>query len=101
MGLGSTAKKLQRVTDLAEEVYERLADLRDQIAALRNTVDETSDRVAAIETELDGQRALLEAVAREQGLDPEEILDEADGGETGVDATEDVADSTPATEEAS
>jgi len=31
MGLGGTAKKLQKVTDMAEDVYARLNDLRDQV----------------------------------------------------------------------
>ena len=69
MGLGSTAKKLSKVADIAEDLYARMQSLREELDATRETVEATSDRVAAVEEELDEQRALLEALAEEQGVD--------------------------------
>jgi septal ring factor EnvC (AmiA/AmiB activator) len=71
MGLGSTAKKLQQIADMAEDVYARLNQLREQVAETRATVDETKDRVDDIDRELAEQRALLEALATERGIDVE------------------------------
>jgi hypothetical protein len=77
MGLGSTAKKLQKLADRAEQLYAQLQDLRERMTALEASAQETSERTGRIERELDGQRALLKAVAEEQGLDPEQVLAEA------------------------
>lgn len=90
MGFGSTAKKLQRVTDLAEEVYERLSTLHDQVTSLRDTVEETNDRVAALEDEVAAQRAVVEALAREEGIDPDDVHEgAASNSEDDADATGD------------
>ncbi|SDZ79624.1 hypothetical protein SAMN04488065_0378 [Haloplanus vescus] len=69
MGFGSTAKKLQQVTDMAEDVYTRLNQLREQVAETRETVDETKVRIDHMENELAEQRALLEALAEEHDID--------------------------------
>ena len=69
MGFGSTAKKLQRVTEFAEEVYERLSRLHDQMVDLQQTVDDTNDRVAGLEDELAAQRAILRELAEQEGID--------------------------------
>lgn len=66
--LGNAGKKLSRMVDLAEELYERVVELREQVRALRETTQETRDRVVAVEDELADQRALLEAIADAQGL---------------------------------
>lgn len=54
---------------MAEDVYGRLADLREQVSATQETVEETSRRLARLEAEAAEQRALLEAVAEDRGLD--------------------------------
>lgn len=77
MGLGSTTKKLQKVADIADDLYTKLNEQREQLQELRSTVEETSDRVEAIDREQTEQRALLEALAEEQGLDTDAILTEA------------------------
>ncbi|MFC6976007.1 DUF5798 family protein [Halomicroarcula sp. GCM10025709] len=69
MGLGSTAKKIQKVADIAEELYSKVNELKSQLQELRGTVEETNDRVDELDRELAEQRALLEAVAEEQGID--------------------------------
>ncbi len=55
---------------MAEDVYEKLNDLRDQVVELRQRVERV-DRTA------EDNRALLEALAREQGIDVETVLAEA------------------------
>lgn len=74
--LGNAGKKLQRMVDLAEELYERMNQLREQLRDLQGTVEETNERVAAIETEQTAQRALLEAIADERDIDVDAVLDE-------------------------
>ena len=87
MVLGDTAKRIQRIVELAEELYERVNELRRQILALRETVEETSGRVVELERELDRQRALLEALADDRGIDVEAVLEGVGEGEN-----EDAAD---------
>ena len=93
MGLGSTAKTLQRVADMAENVYSRLNDVRDQLDQLRSTVNETDERVARLESEMAEQRALFDALAERQGIDVEGVtaelhIDEAESGPDGTVADE-------------
>lgn len=80
MGFGSTAKKLQKVTDMADKLYERFEKLREQVNELTGSVEETSDRVESLESDLAEQRALVEALAEQQGVDVDAVL--ADGAET-------------------
>lgn len=101
MGLGSTAKTIQRVADMGEKVYSRLNDVRDQLTELRSTVQTTDERVAQLEFELVEQRAILDAVAEQQGVDVESVIaeshiDEAEGVDQAP-ATADAADSPSST----
>jgi len=93
MGLGSTAKKLQKVADIADDLYTKVNEQREQLQELRSTVEATSDRVEAIDREQAEQRALLEALAEEQGLDTDAILTE-----TVIDDPEATADGEEGTE---
>ncbi|GGJ03245.1 hypothetical protein GCM10008995_11280 [Halobellus salinus] len=77
MGLGGTARKLQKVTDMAEDVYTRLNDLREQIVEMRETTRETSDRVDRLERETAEVRALVEALADAEDIDIERVTAEA------------------------
>ena len=99
MGLGSTAKKLQKVADMAEDLYAKLNEQKKQLQELRNTVEETNDHVADVDRELAEQRALLDALAAEQGLDTDAILTEAvveeAEGSTGEGTDPEPADAAP------
>jgi uncharacterized coiled-coil DUF342 family protein len=102
MGLGGATKKLQMVADMGEELYGRINELREQISDVRETVDETNRRVAAVENKLDGQAAILEALAEEQGIDVEEVLTdvaieeaEGEGDKRAIEAAIPDADSDP------
>ncbi|WP_049936206.1 DUF5798 family protein [Haloplanus natans] len=95
MGLGSTAKKLQQIADMAEDVYARLNQLREQVNETRATVDETKARVDDMDHELAEQRALVEALAEKQGIDVEAITAEVhvtDAESTAGDADESTTD---------
>lgn len=76
MGLGSTAKKLQQIADMAEDVYARLNQLREQVVETRKTVDETKARVDEMDHELAEQRAIVEALAEREGIDIDAITAE-------------------------
>ena len=73
MGFGSTAKKIQKLADTAEKLYSKLNELREQVTEMREKLDATSERVETLERENARQRALLEAIAEEQGIDTDDI----------------------------
>jgi uncharacterized coiled-coil DUF342 family protein len=77
VGLGSTAQKLQTVAEKAEQVYERLNKLRAEVEETQETVDEIQDRVLTVEEELAEQRAVLDAIAEEHGVDVDAVAAEA------------------------
>jgi len=91
MPLGSTAKKLQKVANTAEDVYGRLAELREQVLETQETVEETSRRIDRLEAEAAEQRALLEAIAEDLGIDLDAVTARAHIGE----AEGDDADGSP------
>jgi archaellum component FlaC len=89
MGFGSTAKKVQRLADRAEQMYSRLSELTEEINALRSSVRDTNDRVGRLEEDLATQQALLEAIAETQDIDVEAVTDAHDedaGGDGGTES---------------
>lgn len=74
--LGNAGQKISRMVELAETLYDRVVELREEVQALRETTRETRDRVAALEAQATEQRALLEALAEAEGLDVEAIVAE-------------------------
>lgn len=98
MGLGSTAKKLQRLGDVAEELYKRVAKLREEIDELRSTVEGTETDAAQLRRELGEQRAIIERLAAQQGIDTEQAIADAELPEPAGDPTPDeseTADESP------
>jgi peptidoglycan hydrolase CwlO-like protein len=77
MGIGGTAKKLQKVAEMGEELYTRINDLRAQVSEMRETVTATHDRVDTLENEVAEQRAILEALAAREGIDVDAVVAEA------------------------
>ena len=88
MGLGSTAKKLQTVAETAEKLYAKLNELREQIQDMRDTLETTNERVEQLETENAHQRALIEALAREEGIDVDEVLADVESSDRANRATD-------------
>lgn len=77
MGFGDTAKKIQTLADRAERTYKKISELRDEVDETQETVIDTSERVKTLENEMAEQRAVLDAVAREVGVDLESVSTEA------------------------
>ncbi|NIB98934.1 DUF5798 family protein [Halobacterium sp. R2-5] len=89
MGFGSTAKKLQKVAEVADKLYERFERLREQVNDLADTVEETNERVADLEREVAAQRAVLEALAEQDGVDVDAVVEDARVGDAGSDGADD------------
>ena len=77
MGFGDTAKKIQTLADKAERTYQKINELRSEVEETQTTVLDTSERVQQLENEMAEQRAVLDAVAREVGVDLESVSTEA------------------------
>lgn len=94
MGLGSTARKIQTLSDSAEKMYKQVQELQSRIVHLEEEVDDTHDTVKRLDRRMAEQRALLTAMAEAQGLDAEGIIAEAaiDEAEAADGATEPGAD---------
>lgn len=99
MGLGGTAKKLQKVMDAAEQLYSKMNEIIGELKNLQAEVENTSEQVDRIERDIARQRAVLEALADERGIDVAQVIEDADlpgagdGGEDG-DSTESDGDNT-------
>jgi septal ring factor EnvC (AmiA/AmiB activator) len=87
MGIGGTAKKLQKVAEMGEELYKRINDLRTQVSEMRETVTATHERVDRLENEVAEQRAILQALAEQEGIDVESLIAEAHISEAESDVT--------------
>lgn len=98
MGLGGTAKKLQKVASLAEDSYQKMNELREQLAQLRDEVQSTSEQVDSMERDLAEQRALLEALAEQQDLDVDSIIADANIEDIAADEGESTSDGTATAE---
>lgn len=89
MGLGGTAKKLQKVADMAEDVYAKLAALREEVVETRETVEETAERTAALEQQVAAQRAQIDRLLEANGVDPADVVEEPTIQARGVDTEPD------------
>lgn len=81
MGLGSTAKKLQNLVDVAEDLYNRVNDLRDRLVRMEETIDETNETVASMEADLAELQAVTEAIADDQGIDVDAVTQDVSDGD--------------------
>lgn len=73
MGLGGTAKKLQKIANMAEELYARVNDLREQLNGLGETVEQTNAAVEQLRREHAETRALVERLAENEGIDVDAV----------------------------
>lgn len=74
MGFGSTAKKLQKVADIADQLFKRINAMRSEIQDLQGAVEGAETDAAELRRELAETRALVEAVAEAEGVDTEAAL---------------------------
>lgn len=73
--LGGATQKISTIVELAEELYDRVNELRQRLEAVDDTVESTGARVEAIEGELAEQRAILEAIAADHGVDVATVIE--------------------------
>ena len=78
MDIAGTKKKIQRATKVAEESYKKMNEMLERMQGMEEDLQTTSDQVDYMEYELAEQRVLLKAIAEEQGLSVEEVLNDAD-----------------------
>jgi predicted transcriptional regulator len=91
--LGDATKKIQKLSTLAEKLYEKVNDLQARAEETTQTVNDTNDRVGELATELEQQRALLEAIADDHGIDVDEHIDDQEAS-TPSDTDHDETEST-------
>jgi len=84
---------------MADDLYAKISDLREELVAVRNSIDDTKDRVSSVETELQEQRVLLERIAEAEGVDTNLADGQTDREGTGEDATDTPPDTTEAAQE--
>lgn len=95
MDIAGTKKKIQRLSKVAEETYKKINEMMERIQKLQEDLETTSKQVDEIEYDLAEQRAILQALAEDQALDVDAILDDADLPERpGTDEESDEADTT-------
>lgn len=78
--IGSAGKKIQTIVELAEELYERTNEIRRKLQETSETVETTADRVERLEVEVAEQRAIVEAIATDHGVDVEAVADSVSMG---------------------
>lgn len=77
MGFGDTAKRIQTLADRAEQLIAQLKDVRERVINLEEATEETNHRVSRLEKDSEKQLVLLKELAREQGIDADEVLAQA------------------------
>jgi len=78
MDIAGTKKKIQRATKVAEASYKKMNEMLERTQEIETDLQNTSEQVDCMEYELAEQRVLLEAIAEEQGLDVETLLEDAE-----------------------
>ncbi|MGB9987850.1 DUF5798 family protein [Salarchaeum japonicum] len=76
MGLGGTAKKVQKLADVADSLQARVKSIREDVEQTQETVIDTHERVEALEHEVARQGELLDAIATELDVDTGESADD-------------------------
>lgn len=93
MPFGDTAKKIQQLSNAAEELYGKMNEMREQLQSLKERVEKTDEAIGRMDRELDEQRVILEAIAEEHDIDVEGLVAELEEAETEGEA--DATDQTP------
>jgi DNA anti-recombination protein RmuC len=102
MDIAGTKKKIQRLSKIVEKSYKKINEMLSRMQTVEEDLDKTSQKVDHIEYDLAQQRALVEALATERGIDVDEVLDEAElppepGTEAASDESEESNDPMKAT----
>ena len=78
MDIAGTKKKVQRLSKIVEKSYKKINELMERMQTVEEDLDTTSEKVDHIEYDLAQQRALVEAIATDRGIDIDEVLNETD-----------------------
>jgi uncharacterized protein YaaN involved in tellurite resistance len=78
MDITGTKNKIQRLSKIVEQSYKKINEMLERMQALQEDLETTSEQVDDMENDLARQRALLDAIAQQQGIDPEEVIAAAD-----------------------
>jgi DNA anti-recombination protein RmuC len=78
MDITGTKKKIQRASKIAEKSYKKMNELLERVQGMEKDLETTSQQVDRMEYEMAEQRALLEAIATQQGLEVDDVLEAAD-----------------------
>ena len=94
VGLGDTKQKIQNMIDTAEKLYAKMNEVRNDVDELRNRVEQTSDQVDTMSHELAEQRAVIEALAEQEGIDVDQVIADAviEDAEEAAETTDAAAD---------
>jgi hypothetical protein len=77
MNLSGAIDRIQKLGDLVEKLIKQSNELRERVINVEDNVEAASERVAVVEAKVDRQTELVEALAREGGIDPETVYAEA------------------------
>jgi len=78
MDIGGIKTKLQQMLDAAEQLYAKMNEVVEQLTELKERLEATDERLISVERRVAEQRAIVEALARQEGVDVEAVLSEAD-----------------------
>jgi DNA repair ATPase RecN len=98
MDITGTKNKIQRLSKIVERSYQKINEMLERTQDLQEDVETTSERVERIEEELTRQRAVLDAIAEQQGIDPEEVAVTPEDGTEETDEATAAATSRPSTD---
>lgn len=85
MVLGSATQKIQTIVELAEDQYEKVTELREELLETQESVQDIQDRIGVIEDELDEQREILEAIASAHDISTDDLFDRGEDALSGTD----------------
>jgi hypothetical protein len=82
VNLSNAVERIKKLGDVVEKLVEQSNEMRERVINVEENVDETKERVATLEARVERQGALVEALAREEGIDVEDVYDDAGLGDS-------------------
>lgn len=86
MVLGSATQKIQTIVELAEDLYEKVTEVREELLETKDTVRDINERVTAIERELDQQRVIIEEIAADHDISSDDLFVDDEDARVGTDS---------------
>lgn len=82
MNLSNAVERIKKLGDVVEKLVEQSNEMRERVINVEKNVDDTKQRVATLEARVERQATLIEALAREEGIDVEAAYDDAGLGDS-------------------